>query len=221
MGIKSNYKLQHTLAEQAHKKLEELIVTLELSPGSIWTEVELCEIIKIGRTPVHEAVQKLAADHLVTVMRRHGVMISNVNVEEQLLVLEARRELERLVAVKAARRISESERKELLALGQSVVTACEQGDVQLYLRRNTAVKNYIAEKSKNYFAANALAPLVVLSWRFYFIHHKEFDDLVKVGNLHFDVVKAVVAGDEQTAAAAVDAVMDYTEGFTRDVFLHG
>jgi len=210
-----------SLADQAHSTLEELIITLKLPPGSTWTEVQLCEMIGVGRTPVHEAVQRLASDHLISVMRRHGIVISKVNVQEQLLVLEVRRGLERLIAVKAARRISENEKKELLALAKSMEEACEQGDAQLFLRRNTILKKYMANCSQNPFAAKALAPLMTLSWRFYYIYHKHLNDLPKVAGLHSAVVKAIIVGNEQLAAQASDAALDYTEQFTRDIFING
>jgi DNA-binding GntR family transcriptional regulator len=92
------------LADIAHSKLEELIVTLELSPGSLWSESMLSDRIRIGRTPVREAVQRLAWERLVTIIRRHGIQISDIDPHEQMLVLELRREFEPLVASLAARR---------------------------------------------------------------------------------------------------------------------
>lgn len=221
MASRKNTPKASSLADQAHSALEELIVTLKLPPGSLWTEVELCDMIGIGRTPVHEAVQRLASQHLISVMRRHGLVISKVDIREQLLVLEARRELERLIVTKAARRGSDIEKKELMKQAKGMMSASEQGDAQLFLRRNFAVKRYIAECAQNPFAAEAIAPLLTLSLRFYYIHHNHLNDLLKVSNFHFDVVKAIIAGNEELAAKASDAVMDYNETFTRDIFING
>jgi DNA-binding GntR family transcriptional regulator len=86
------------LADIAHSKLEELIVTLELAPGSLWSEAMLSDRIGIGRTPVREAVQRLAWEQLLTIIRRHGIRISDIDPHEQMLVLELRKEFEPLVA---------------------------------------------------------------------------------------------------------------------------
>ena len=94
------------LADIAHSKLEELIVTLELAPGSLWSEAMLSDRIGIGRTPVREAVQRLAWERLVTIIRRHGIRISDIDPHEQMLVVELRKEFEPLVASRAARRAS-------------------------------------------------------------------------------------------------------------------
>ena len=53
--------------------LEEMIVTLQLPPGSLWSEATLSESLGIGRTPVREALQRLAEYHMVIVLRRHGI----------------------------------------------------------------------------------------------------------------------------------------------------
>ena len=99
-----------SLSDQAFGALEEMIVTLKLPPGSLWSEATLSESLGIGRTPVREAVQRLAEYHLVIIMKRHGIRIAEVNEQEQLLVLETRRELERSIATRAARRSGTSRR---------------------------------------------------------------------------------------------------------------
>ena len=124
-----------TLAEQAHQRLEELIVTLALAPGSVWSEASLAERLEIGRTPVREAAQRLEAAHLLEIVPRHGIMITTPNIHEQLLVLETRRELERLIAQRAARRALPNEREQMRAAAATLRAAGESGDVLAYLRR--------------------------------------------------------------------------------------
>src|SRR5258707_1332685 len=102
------------LSEQARARLEEMIVSLELPPGSIWSEAELSAKLGIGRTPVREALQRLEGDHLVRILRRHGAQITEINVVEQLLLLELRRELDRTIAIHAARRSTARDRAQLL-----------------------------------------------------------------------------------------------------------
>src|SRR5262249_52814750 len=87
------------LSDQARARLEEMIVSLELPPGSVWSEADLSAKLGIGRTPVREALQRLEGDHLVRILPRHGAQITEINVVEQLLLLELRRALDRLIAV--------------------------------------------------------------------------------------------------------------------------
>src|SRR5260370_5085336 len=57
-----------TLTDRAYRELEEMIVTLQLSPGTVLSEQALAVRLKIGRTPIREALQRLARDGLVVIM---------------------------------------------------------------------------------------------------------------------------------------------------------
>ena len=84
-----------TLTDRAYRELEEMIVTLQISPGTVLSEQALSGRLKIGRTPIREALQRLARDGLVVIMPRRGIMVSEINLRLQLRLLEVRRELER------------------------------------------------------------------------------------------------------------------------------
>jgi DNA-binding GntR family transcriptional regulator len=210
-----------SLSDQAFSALEEMIVTLKLPPGSLWSEAMLSESIGIGRTPVREAVQRLAEYHLVLIMKRHGIRIAEVNEQEQLLVLETRRELERLIATRAARRASAEDKKTLAAMAQALLKAGKAGDVVEMLRQYFVAKTFTAVCSGNRFTAQAIAPLYTLSRRFYFMHHKELNDLSEVARLHADLLRAIATGDEQAAAVACERQIDYAAGFAKRIITRG
>src|SRR5262249_43924072 len=105
-----------SLTEQAYRALEEKIVTLEIPPGTVVSEAILATRLGFGRTPIREALWRLARERLVTIIPHRGIIVSEINIKTQLRLLELRREIERLVAVQAARRASEAERKQLDAI---------------------------------------------------------------------------------------------------------
>jgi DNA-binding GntR family transcriptional regulator len=204
-----------TLAEQAHQRLEELIVTLALAPGSVWSEASLAERLEIGRTPVREAAQRLEAAHLLEIVPRHGIMITTPNIHEQLLVLETRRELERLIAQRAARRALPHEREQMRAAAATLKAAGESGDVLAYLRSLYVANQLMAQLARNTFAAEAIAPLHALSRRFYYMQYQYLNDLKTASQLHSEVSDAIASGDERAAGLAADAMMDYIDAFTK------
>jgi DNA-binding GntR family transcriptional regulator len=208
-----------SLSDQAYKALEELLVTAQLEPGSIWSEPALSERTGFGRSPVREALQRLTSDHLVVPLRRHGFRITEVQVEEQLLVLEARRELERLVSIFAARRASASERETHLEVAQQLRLAGQAHDALLYLRLHFALKRFTAASARNPFIASALSPLHALSRRFFYVHRDRFGDLTEVAGLHADLAESIGRGDEQSAAACCDSMTGYAVEFTRRIVL--
>src|SRR5450755_209148 len=101
-----------SLTERAYRELEEQIVTLRLAPGSPVSEASLSKRLAIGRTPVREALQRLARERLVVILPRRGILVSEVNVRTQMRLLEVRRELERLLARAAARRSEDTQRRQ-------------------------------------------------------------------------------------------------------------
>src|SRR5262249_55661598 len=82
-----------TLTEKAYRVIEEQIVTLRLKPGEFVSEQMLSATYKFGRTPVREALQRLAREGLIAIFPRKGILVSDLNPRNQLLVLEVRREL--------------------------------------------------------------------------------------------------------------------------------
>ena len=96
------------VAARAYRALERMIVTLELAPGSVTTEGALIERLGLGRTPVREAIQRLAWEGLLDVRPRAGLAIAPLHAGDWLRVLEARRGVEVILARSAARFVSGS-----------------------------------------------------------------------------------------------------------------
>lgn len=97
-------KLPQSLTDQAYAALEEDVVTLALEPGQVLSESARATSPGIGRTPVREALQRLAREGLIMVLPRRGIMVSHIDVRKQLELLRVRRELERLIAELSAQR---------------------------------------------------------------------------------------------------------------------
>src|ERR1039458_820822 len=68
-----------SLTDRAYGHLEELIVTLQLPPGSAVSETALSQRLEIGRTPIREALHRLARERLVTILPRRGIIVSEIN----------------------------------------------------------------------------------------------------------------------------------------------
>ena len=202
------------LAEQARTRLEELIVTLELPPGSVWSEAQLSEKLGIGRTPVREALQRLQSVYLVKIVPRFGAQVTEINVTQHLRLLEVRRVLERLIAVSAARRATPEESEQMLRMA-ATLEAMVDADVLRYLRFHYEIKNFIAACARNPYAESAIAPSYAMSRRFYYLHYRKAHDLPVAATHHAKVIRAIVAGNEAKAAAASDRLMDYVEELTR------
>lgn len=208
-----------SLADSAQQKLEELVVTLEFAPGSVWSEQSIAEAISIGRTPVREAIKRLEADRLFETVPRHGVRVSEINLYEQLQVVEFRSHLERIISTSAATRALPVERQQLVKMALAFEEAAAKSDILAYLRAVFAANQYIAQCARNPFVTKAITPLFALSRRFYFRYHGELQNLESVSQLHAARARAVAMGDPVAAEQAAVALTKSIEDFTRSIFL--
>lgn len=212
--MKTPSKNNAALPQQAYSALAELIVTVQLEPGSSWSESELCKLIDIGRTPVREALQRLQREHLVEIIPRFGVRIAEINVESQLLLLEVRRELERLLASCAAKRATANEKQQCKEMS-TALHSMRDGEVMAFLRYHYEVKKFIAEIARNPYAAQMILPLYAISQRYYYLHYLRSQDIPLAADYHIAIVDAISEGDPDNAAAAADRMMDYATAITR------
>lgn len=211
----SEFDSAETLTDKAYAHLEEMIVTLQLAPGSAVSEQVLSKRLDIGRTPIREALQRLARERLVVILPRRGVIVSEINVKSQLRLLEVRRELERLLARGCARRATAEERTDFERLASEFLIAAETGDEIRFLRTDREFNAALISVARNEFAEGAMNLMNGLSRRFWYLHYERAADLPETARLHAAVATAIAAGDEQGAAHASDRLVDKIEAFTR------
>jgi DNA-binding GntR family transcriptional regulator len=204
-----------SLTDEAYAQLEELIVTLQLKPGAAVSEATLSERLGIGRTPIREALQRLAREHLVVVLPQRGNLVSEIDVKRQLRLLEVRREVERLIVRSAARRATAPEREEFAQLAAALDRAAANNDAKAFVRGDKRFNDLCLAAARNEFAAGAMGLMHGLSRRFWYLHYRQAADLPVTARLHADTARAIAAGDEAGAARALDALLDNIETFTR------
>jgi DNA-binding GntR family transcriptional regulator len=207
--------VDQSLTAVAYARLEELIVTLQLAPGEAVSEIALSDKLGIGRTPIREALHRLARERLVTILPRRGILVSEVNIGAQLRLLEVRRELERLVARSAARRATEAERRLFAELAKAFEVAARDDDETAFMRTDRAFNDLCLVAARNEYAAGAMTLMHSLSRRFWFIHYREAADMPLAAKVHAAVARAIAKGDGKAAATASDRLVDYIEAFTR------
>ena len=204
-----------TLTERAYRALEEEIVTLRLKPSQVLSEQMLSATFKIGRTPIREALQRLAREGLVALLPRKGILVSDINPRNQLLVLEVRRELERLLSRAGAERATKEQREQLQDIARGMVRASKANDDIAFMRLDRELNRLMIDAGHNDYAARSMKLLQGLSRRFWYMHYREAADLPLCARLHANQARAIAQGDGDAAARASDKLMDYVENFTR------
>jgi DNA-binding GntR family transcriptional regulator len=200
-------------ADEAYRRIEELITFQELSPGQLVSEAMLAEISEVGRTPVREALQRLAREGMVEIHPSRGILVAPLSVESQLHLLEIRRSLEELAVRLAARRSGPALRQEMLALADAL-EAFSGDDYRPFgplLKRSHGL---IAAGAQNPYLPVAMAPLQGLSRRFWFANLRDVaGDLREGADKHIAILRAIHARDAEAAAQASLALNDYLVEF--------
>jgi DNA-binding GntR family transcriptional regulator len=204
-----------TLTDKAYRRLEEMIVTLQLPPGQVLSEAALTQSLGIGRTPVREALQRLSMEGMVVILPRRGVLVSEINVSNQLELLRVRREVERLMGVLAARRCSPAERTAMRRLAEAMGATAETNDDVEFMRLDLQFNAQLATSCRNEYARRTMGLMQGLSRRFWYQHYQQALDLPRCARLHAASAQAIADGDSEHAAVASDALIDYIEEFTR------
>ena len=151
-----SFKVRHnskkeSLTDRAYRELEELIVTLQLEPKAVLSETALSQDLGIGRTPIREALQRLAREGLVMILPRKGILVSEINPRKQLLLLAVRREIERLLARASATRLTDIERQQFIEIDLQPCCLDWRQEEFLYMRPSPKVTRFMGNRVERIF----------------------------------------------------------------------
>jgi DNA-binding GntR family transcriptional regulator len=204
-----------TQALQAYQIIEEMIVKGTLEPGAKASEKALSELIGLGRTPIREALQRLAAEGTVSIVPRAGVIISQIDITDQFRLIEVRRELEKMLAGRAARLVTLVERETFRVLAARFRAAGDADDAEQFIPTDREFNALIAETAHNKYALMAMSAIQAQTRRFWFLYFRRYGDLKKVCEFHARMAEAIASSDEAAARKASDDLIDYVEDYTR------
>lgn len=204
----------NSLADKAFHIIEEKIVTLQLTPGSLISEVELSEEINIGRTPTREALQRLAHEGMISILPRRGMIVSEIDIMNQLEIMDLRRVVDRMIAGKAAKRATMEQRERLNKISAAIVIAAKNNNVEDFMHLDGEFDQIMQKAGRNYFGTQVSETLHAHCRRFWYIN-RAGSDLKRSAKLHAKMMKEVANGDQYKACEASDALSDYIEDFTR------
>jgi DNA-binding GntR family transcriptional regulator len=199
-----------SLSDEAYYRLRDLIVSLELQPGSIVNERDLMERLGLGRTPVREALRALAQERLVDVYPRRGIFVSSVNARDLASLSEVRSVLESEAAALAAARATPAERAEIAALLADLEAIAGERDERRLIDLDQRIHRHVYRCAHNAHLAATLNEYYVLTLRIWFLALDRVARLDDAVQEHRDLLEAVRDGD---AARAAETMRRHVRGF--------
>ena len=205
-----------TLAEKIYYDIEEKIVKLDYKPGSFLTESFLEKNLNCGRTPIREAIQKLAREGLIKVIPRKGLMVTHIDINDQLNLIQVRRELEKLMAKLSAKNASRAQKEKFLKISK-LMKKCKNNDNTRFIKLDKEMNDLLAISCDNEFLRRSMRLVSGLSRRFWFYRNlKSLDDLTIIAGLHSAVCESIYKGNLLNAEKKTEKLMEYIEKFTKD-----
>jgi DNA-binding GntR family transcriptional regulator len=197
-------------ADRAYVQLRDRIVTLQLAPGTVIREDELMRELEVGRTPLREAVKRLALENLVAVQPRRGTFVSAVEAADIVNITEVRAELEGYAAALAAERLDADHRAAAQALLHEVEELGEAGDQDWLMRFDERIHRFTWEATGNPYLIETLERYFTHSLRIWYL---VLDRLPGLGHAVHDqarLVEALLAGEADKARQLMrEHVLDF------------
>lgn len=199
-----------SLADQAYLAIRDLIVTLKLAPGALIDERRLIGSLGIGRTPIREALRRLAQEQLVEVFPRRGMFVTGVDVRDLARISEVREALEPEAARLAAERATDGDREQLRAL------LAEIGGGFDLMKLDERVHRAVYRAAHNEFMESTLGRYYVLALRIWMIALDRAHELEAAVEAHRELLEAILAGEGDRAAESMRGhVRDFEQAMRR------
>ncbi|HDN79478.1 MAG: hypothetical protein DRI61_10730 [Chloroflexi bacterium] len=186
------------LSEKAYQLIKEKIITLELRPLSVINERELMEELGLGRTPIREALYKLAHEDLVIIVPRRGMFVADISITDLLKLFELRVVLEGFCARLAAERRTEEQLAEADALLNELRNVSGD-DYKALMDIDERLHKLMYEMSDNEFLIDILNRLYDHSLRLWYLTLDRLGNVRSSIEEHIGVMEAIKAGDGETA----------------------
>ncbi|MEA2268405.1 MAG: hypothetical protein QOC64_1015 [Solirubrobacteraceae bacterium] len=201
------------MADRAYGALRDQIVSLRIAPGAPINEDALGRELGMGRTPVREAIKRLALENLVTVFPRRGTFASEINITDLAHISDVRQQLEGHAAHRAAERITAAQRTELDEL-LARIDARDGAPGEALMRLDADTHRFVYRCAGNPYLEETLGRYFNLSLRIWHLVLDRLPHLTDRVSEHRALLQAVRDGDPD-AAGRIAA--DHVVTFAREI----
>jgi DNA-binding GntR family transcriptional regulator len=194
-----------TLQAQAYALIKERLVSARYVPGQFLQESTICEELKLGRTPVHQALHQLQQEGLLEIIPRKGIFIKVESLAEIFTALEVRALIEPYCASRCAERVSLADIAELRAIVKKYELLRDPSDSVKLMELDRQFHTTIARVAGNKLIVDVLRPIHERMSRLWFMPHWRFDDYDLTSAEHRAILKALEDRDSETASESMKA----------------
>jgi GntR family transcriptional regulator, rspAB operon transcriptional repressor len=206
-----------SIRDQAYEAIKDRIITLQFKPGECINEASVSELLGLGRTPVHQAIDRLMLEEMVEVIPRKGVIVKPVILSDVLQMVDVRMINEAQCARLAAERADSGHIEKLEKVVGEARRAIGKRDIHAMMMLDRQFHLAVAAASKNFVLAELLRKLNERSLRFWFISFTTPDHHTNFQAQHEAIFEAIGSHDPDGAEQAMRV---HVEAFRKSVMRH-
>lgn len=188
-----------SLSVVAHAAIQQDIIQCRLLPGAEFTENDLVDRYRLGKTPVRHALAKLAHEGMVKILPRRGYLVAPISIKDVQDIFALRLMLETEAVRLAAGRVDEEQLRRLDEICGAGYDPSDPDSAAKFLRVNTEFHVVIARASGNGRLGDILAQLLREMERIFHVGLRLRNRSDEMAHEHRDLVDALVAGDGEAA----------------------
>lgn len=196
------------LRDVVFNTLRQSILTGELKPGERLMEIHLADKLGVSRTPIREAIHKLALEGLVTIVPRRGAEVAQITEKSMNDVLEVRRALDALCVELACERITEEGLQELHAACDNFEQCVRTKDNKKIAQADVRLHDIIVQATGNQRLIQLVNNLSEQMYRYRFEYIKDGSQHGTLVEEHRIIYDSILRKDKETAAAAAMTHID-------------
>jgi len=205
------------LHTQAYEQIKQGIITLRFRPGEYLNEARMSKLLGIGRTPVHQALNRLMLEGMVEVIPRKGIIVKPISLNDVLEITDVRIVNETYCARLAAARADETDIAEMGRILDESEKAASRSDTRRQMALDSDFHSVLSRAAKNLVLADFMRTLHDRSLRFWFISLRDPAHHIAVKEQHRAILEAIKARDPD---AAGNAIRSHIESFRTNIMRH-
>jgi DNA-binding GntR family transcriptional regulator len=205
---------RQSLRDQAYEAIKDRIITCEFKPGECINEASVSALLGLGRTPVHQALDRLMLEEMVEVIPRKGVIVKPVILLDVLQMIDVRMINETQCVRLAAARADDNHIEGMSKVIEQARAAIGHHDIHALMKLDREFHLLLASATKNFELSEVVRKLNERSLRFWFISFTTPDHHHSFQRQHEAIFKAITDHD---ADAAEQAMRVHIEAFRKSV----
>lgn len=187
----------------AYLRLEKMIVTGKLRPGTFISNKEISEFLELEKTPIEEAIKKLTTYGLLKSLSKKGMCVTKINYIDLIPQLETRKELDNLISQLAAKKLNKKLEHALKVINDDLELVAESGCIDKFMKLDFYLDQVISLACENKIAAEAVRSLHAHTRRIWYLNHNGTIDVKEISILYRKLLTAIV--EKNPAKAGIES----------------